>query len=90
MAESLCAQTDEVIVNGSRDAQSGAGWSQTHPSSSCYSDEENVDVGREFENLSHWVCCVCIVTFDLELGQAIEVNPADYSLTVSHYTSFFP
>lgn len=27
-----------------------------------------------FSNMRHWVCCICIVTFDLELGQAIEVN----------------
>ena len=27
-----------------------------------------------WEPFSHWVCCVCIVTFDLELGQAMEVH----------------
>ena len=27
-----------------------------------------------WELFSNWVCCVCIVTFDLELGQALEVN----------------
>lgn len=25
------------------------------------------------ENLANWISCICIVTFDLELGQAIEV-----------------
>ena len=29
---------------------------------------------RSWEKLSQWVCCVCVVTFDLELGQAIEVS----------------
>ncbi len=29
---------------------------------------------RTWEKFSHWVCCMCIVTFDLELGQALEVN----------------
>ena len=24
-------------------------------------------------NLRQWVSCICVVTFDLELGQAIEV-----------------
>lgn len=28
---------------------------------------------RSWEKFSQWVCCVCIVTFDLELGQTIEV-----------------
>ena len=27
-----------------------------------------------WDNFSHWVCCVCVVTFDLELGQALEVR----------------
>ena len=26
-----------------------------------------------WDNFSNWVCCVCVVTFDLELGQALEV-----------------
>jgi hypothetical protein len=29
---------------------------------------------RSWEKFSHWVCCMCVVTFDLELGQAIEVR----------------
>lgn len=29
---------------------------------------------RSWEKFSQWVSCVCVVTFDLELGQAIEVN----------------
>lgn len=27
-----------------------------------------------WELFNNWVHCICIVTFDLELGQAIEVN----------------
>ena len=26
-----------------------------------------------WENFSQWLHCVCVVTFDLELGQALEV-----------------
>ena len=26
-----------------------------------------------WEAFSNWACCVCVVTFDLELGQALEV-----------------
>lgn len=26
-----------------------------------------------WENFHHWMCCICVVTFDLELGQALEV-----------------
>ncbi len=29
---------------------------------------------KSWEKFSHWVCCMCVVTFDLELGQAIEVK----------------
>lgn len=28
---------------------------------------------EKWERFSNWVHCICIVTFDLELGQAIEV-----------------
>ena len=27
-----------------------------------------------WENFSNWACCLCVVTFDLELGQALEVQ----------------
>ena len=27
-----------------------------------------------WNRFSNWINCVCVVTFDLELGQAIEVN----------------
>lgn len=26
------------------------------------------------QRLSQWIHCICVVTFDLELGQAMEVN----------------
>ena len=32
------------------------------------------DTNEGWEKFHHWVCCVCVVTFDLELGQALEVN----------------
>lgn len=35
--------------------------------------EEEVVYGK-WERFSNWVHCICIVTFDLELGQAIEVR----------------
>jgi len=35
--------------------------------------EEEV-VYEKWERFSNWVHCICIVTFDLELGQAIEVT----------------
>jgi len=35
-----------------------------------------------WDNFSHWVCCVCVVTFDLELGQALEtLLPSNYKLS---------
>ena len=27
-----------------------------------------------WDAFSHWLCAVCVVTFDLELGQALEVR----------------
>lgn len=55
--------------------------SQTHclslsSSSSSSSDEETSTTESEvqFQQLSHWISCICVVTFDLELGQAIEVS----------------
>ena len=69
---------NDKIFDGSDNLQANNGSQHTRPStsSSCYSDDDNlspVDVGPQFDNLSHWICCICIVTFDLELGQAIEV-----------------
>jgi len=29
---------------------------------------------KAWDKLSRWIACVCVVTFDLELGQAIEVS----------------
>ena len=29
---------------------------------------------KAWDKLSRWIACVCVVTFDLELGQAIEVR----------------
>lgn len=28
---------------------------------------------KELQRLSEWIHCICVVTFDLELGQAMEV-----------------
>lgn len=43
--------------------------------------EEKVAYGK-WERFSNWVHCICIVTFDLELGQAIEVrNPSEKLLS---------
>ena len=32
------------------------------------------EMHEAWEKFHHWMCCVCVVTFDLELGQALEVN----------------
>ena len=39
-----------------------------------------------WELFSNWVCCVCVVTFDLELGQALEVN---YRISCIIYGLYF-
>lgn len=41
-----------------------------------------------WEKFGRWVYCICVVTFDLELGQSIEVvYPGDAQLTVSERSS---
>lgn len=35
--------------------------------------DESKMAKKKFERFSNWVHCICVVTFDLELGQAIEV-----------------
>ncbi len=35
--------------------------------------ESGDETGISWENFSQWLCAVCVVTFDLELGQALEV-----------------
>ena len=55
-----------------------AGYETRDSVSSSESLDEQISSSKDpvcmFDNLSHWICCVCIVTFDLELGQAIEVS----------------
>ena len=37
---------------------------------------------------SNWLCCFCVVTFDLEIGQALEsVHPADFPLSEDEKTN---
>lgn len=38
-------------------------------------DLEDVERRRPWARFSSWLECACVVTFDLELGQAIEVRP---------------
>lgn len=36
--------------------------------------EKTIMTKRKWESLDNWIHCICIVTFDLELGQAVEVK----------------
>ena len=45
----------------------------------------NEDGSLQFQGFSRWACCMCVVTFDLELGQAMEVSGLTDLL---HTTSF--
>lgn len=70
---------DDKISGGLDNVYPKHGSPNARPStSSSYSSDEDtlsssMDMGLKFDNLNHWICCICIVTFDLELGQAIEV-----------------
>lgn len=49
------------------------------PSCSTSKELDNTNAKEEvmyekWECFNNWVHCICIVTFDLELGQAIEVR----------------
>lgn len=49
------------------------------PSCSTSKEPDNVNATEKvmyekWERFNNWVHCICIVTFDLELGQAIEVR----------------
>ena len=35
--------------------------------------DDNEEYHTEFKPISEWIFCICVVAFDLELGQAIEV-----------------
>ncbi|XP_077399427.1 protein DENND6B isoform X1 [Vanacampus margaritifer] len=51
-------------------------------------DDEDVDLRRPWARFSSWLECACVVTFDLELGQAIElVYPPDVKLTEKEKSS---
>ena len=45
-------------------------------SSDNVSEGASAGSGVSWERFSQWVACVCVVTFDLELGQAMEVSEA--------------
>ena len=36
--------------------------------------EKSKMVKTKWENFENWMHCICVVTFDLELGQAVEVR----------------
>lgn len=44
--------------------------------------EEEYDKCNEaaWKFFTNWIHCICVVTFDLELGQALEVNKRDVTL----------
>jgi len=43
-----------------------------------------------WDRFQHWMHCVCVVTFDLELGQAMEVRTVIRSLVISGDLSLRP
>lgn len=43
-----------------------------HPATPCES------TSSDWERASEWLTAICVVTFDLELGQALEVRQGDH------------
>uniref|UniRef100_A0A4W5NKH7 UDENN domain-containing protein n=1 Tax=Hucho hucho TaxID=62062 RepID=A0A4W5NKH7_9TELE len=57
-------------------------------SESRFVESENTESSLPWVRFSSWLECVCVVTFDLELGQAIElVYPHHVKLTEKEKTS---
>ncbi|XP_011307173.1 protein DENND6A [Fopius arisanus] len=58
--------------------------SSSKKESSNGASEENPGVKRKWENFQNWLHCICVVTFDLELGQAVEaIYPTHVKLSES-------
>lgn len=55
-----------------------------------FSDEKRQE--RSWKRLSEWIHCICVVTFDLELGQAMEVcrNKLNEHHLCRFHSRFFP
>lgn len=56
--------SDEVVMN----PFDGSGFPRHEEAADCG------DSRRPWARFSDWLECVCVVTFDLELGQAMEVR----------------
>lgn len=50
-------------------------------------EADGADSLGAWSRLSAWMECVCVVTFDLELGQAIEVSLASLASFIIHHSS---
>lgn len=37
-------------------------------------NKQEESYSKAWQRLSEWIHCICVVTFDLELGQAMEVR----------------
>lgn len=86
-SEEMITSEDSVLVDDTLLAEGSPKGLSTSPSSSSLSSEEEEGVTAkgaidQFGSLSHWLSCFCVVTFDLELGQAIEsIYPPTYQLS---------
>lgn len=60
-----------VVLEENSGKMSAASCSKNKRMDIKHSTEEIIH--KKWERFHNWVHCICIVTFDLELGQAIEV-----------------
>lgn len=91
----IISEEENVLQDDTVMAEEPPNRTSPTPSSSLSSlseEEEEEEVRAKggshvevFSQLSHWIACFCVVTFDLELGQAIEV----YKIHI-RTSSFFP
>lgn len=49
-------------------------WNKSNMTDGGNNVYENELKDNSWDGFHNWLYCVCVVTFDLELGQALEVN----------------
>lgn len=91
----IISEEENVLQDDTVMAEEPPNRTSPTPSSSLSSlseEEEEEEVRAKggshvevFSQLSHWIACFCVVTFDLELGQAIEV----YKIHIRTSSFFF-
>lgn len=62
------------------------------PTTTSHNDDDDDDVNNQNQatmpRFAEWLHCICLVTFDLELGQAMEVSWNKFNFYLSSLLNF--